>query len=129
MIDREDWNINKGFGDLLTGLIDNINKSARDGDIKLWFNSLRILYRNVAGHKRMDIKVMEEVDKSLKSVRDKLDFDNAITEQGRARQKLLVSEIKNELDEINIILITAMHKAGLILPTSKSNPNAAVFEI
>jgi 2C-methyl-D-erythritol 2,4-cyclodiphosphate synthase len=126
---EKDWNINKGFGDLLTGLIDDVNKAAREGDILLWFNSLRILYRNVAGHKKIKAKEMKEIDIELKEIRDKLNNPPAITNKGKAYQNHIQSDVKNSLDDINIKLITEMHKAGLILPIYKNTPEFAAMEI
>lgn len=128
MENQRDWNINKGFGDILTGLIDDVNKSAREGDVKLWFNSLRILYRNVAGHKKMDKEVMKILNTDLKDVAKKLDVEPALTGKGKALQHTQKSKVKNTLDEINISLITEMHKGGLILPIHKtiSPENAAL---
>ena len=119
-MDNKDWNINKGFGDLLVKLISDVNDAAREGDVKLWFNSLRILYRNVAGHKKVNAEEMETIDTKLRDVGKKLDVEPALTERGKAIQHLTKSEVKNVLDDVNINLITEMHKAGLILPINKT---------
>ena len=128
--DDRDWNINKGFGDILTGLIDEINLAAKAGDIVQWFNGLRILYRNVSGHKKVDKKAMEKVDTDMKALKPK--FANvqktAMTEVGKASQQGFKNDVKDKLDEINITLITEMHKAGLIFPTFKRRSDLSGLE-
>ncbi len=126
---EKDWNINKGFGDVLVGLIDDVNKAAAEGDVKKWFSALRILYRNVAGHKKIDKDIIKKIDNSLREVRDGLDMSSPMTEKGRAVLHMQESIAKDKLDQINVDLITEMHKAGLILPIYKSSPEFASLEI
>ena len=125
-----DWNINKGFGDILTGLIDEINIAAKAGDIFQWFNGLRILYRNVSGHKKVDKKEMKKIDTQMKELKKKLNTikKTALTETGEATQRVFKSNVKEKLDEINITLITEMHKAGLIFPTFKRRSDLSGLE-
>jgi hypothetical protein len=125
--DNQEWNINKGFGDLLIGLIEQVNKAAYDGNILEWFNALRILYRNVAGHKRMDAQVIKEINEDMLELRPKIDRRDPITEQGRAVQKVEQAKIKAALDEINIKMIAEMHQAGLILPV-KIDTRKAIYK-
>lgn len=125
---ERDWNINKGFGDVLTDLIIQVNEAARQGDLKLWFKSLRILYRNVAGHKKIDKKIMNNIDVHLRDVMKKLDSDDAVTEKMRAYQKVGLGKVSEVLDEVNVSLITEMHKAGLILPIYAKRAEFAALE-
>ena len=125
----QDWNINKGFGDLLTELIDNVNKSAKSGDVRDWFNDLRILYRNVAGHKKIKVDVRNKIDDKLHEVMKLLDQSNALTPTGQAFLLQQEHKTKEKLDEINIMLITEMHHAGLILPVQRRRPEYASMEI
>jgi len=128
MSDR-DWNINKGFGDVLTDLIVKVNDAAETGDIRTWFNSLRILYRNVAGHKKMSKDNIRKIDELLRDVKEKMEsYENAITETQRAYYKKQISKVKDNLDEINIMLISEMHQAGLILPIYRKRAEFGVLE-
>lgn len=125
---EKDWNINKGFGDVLTDLIIKVNESAAEGNIIVWFNSLRILYRNIAGHKKMNKEKIEEINTDLKDIRKKLGKKDAKTRTGQAFIDKGESDVKDTLDDINIKIITEMHKAGLILPIYKKRADYGAME-
>ena len=125
----EEWNINKGFGDVLTGLIDQVNQAAYQGDVLQWFNALRILYRNVAGHKKMNAEKVKEIDDLLLSMRDKVEHKDSITEIGKAHRRVDLKHVKMDLDKVNIMLITEIHKASLIFPVRMKKAEYAALEI
>ena len=125
----EEWNINKGFGDVLTGLIDQVNQAAYQGDVLQWFNALRILFRNVAGHKKMNVEKVKEIDDLLLSMRDKVEHKDSITETGKAYRRVELMHVKKNLDKVNIMLITEMHKAHLIFPVRMKKAEYAALEI
>ena len=125
----EEWNINKGFGDVLTGLIDQVNQAAYQGDVLQWFNALRILFRNVAGHKKMKVEKVKKIDELLLGLRDKVELKESITEQGKAHRRVELKHAKRDLDEVNIMLITEMHKAGLIFPVRLKKAEFAALDI
>lgn len=128
-MDNQEWNINKGFGDVLTKLIVDVNTAAQQGNIKEWFNNLRVLYRNIAGHKKVSKDVIELLDKEFKIVRNKMNMASPVTRQGKTYHQVLENEIKDILDEINIKIISEMHQAGLILPIHKNMPEYATLEM
>ena len=126
-----DWNLNKGFGDVLIDNIVDVDYAAKQGDIKVWFNSLRILYRNICGYKKINADTIKSVDKKMQQVKKDLDgLENpARTEEGKAGRMLKIRGIKKELDEINIELVSAMHKAGLIFPIQRQHPKYSGLEM
>jgi hypothetical protein len=131
MDNQTEFHITKSFTDMvLTPLIVDINTSAKEGDIMAWFNALRTLFRNVKGHQRFNKEIAEELDKRFKNVRDEMNkIKSPLTNSGQAYKKLLESNIKWDLDYINIELITEIYRTKMLFPTYKHNPNTAVFEM
>lgn len=128
---EKDWNLNKGFGDVLIDNIVDVDEAAKTGDVKLWFNSLRILYRNVCGYKKIDDTVITAVNKKMMECRKTLNYLDtpSLTADGKVEKRVKKLHLKLELDGVNISLISAMHKAGLIFPLHKYSPKYSGMEI
>lgn len=129
-LNSQDWNINKGYGDdVVVPQIVNVNEAARQGNVNTWFNEMRVLFRCVAGHEKMDPEQVKKLDKNMREVRDKYLKDKIpddITEQALYFDDIKTA--KTKLDDINMRLLTEMHKAGLLFTVAKTEATKKGFQ-
>ena len=71
----------------------------------------------------------EKLNKDLLEVRKKPDKPDSLTPKGKIFHQMQLQQAKQELDDINIHIITAMHQAGLILPLYKKRAEFGTLEI
>ena len=133
---KDDWNMNKGFLDHLVEIIIQVDQAAETGDVMLWFNRLRLLYRNVAGllrrtdnKKMVKCKSKQELDELFMEIKKLFPNRTPITSNELNIARVRTELIKSKLDELNVEIITAMHFNNLILPLSQADPSKAGLEM
>jgi hypothetical protein len=126
---KDDWNMNKGFLDELTRMINLVNQTSAAGDILLWFNNLRTLYRNAAPfiRKRDGCKDEKELDAMFHAVRQQLP-QLPKTANEKVYFDVRMNKVRLALDELNIELIRSMHTNRLIMPMGKDDFSKAALE-
>ena len=111
------WNLNKSFGDeIIIPRIQKIDESSERGDHIGWFNNLRILYRNIRGHPKINKKTIEEISKSMDELKSEIKMLDKAQKQNKLRK---IENIKEELDKINLNLISEIYTAKILFPTAE----------
>lgn len=113
MDNQIEWNINQGFGILLLKLIDEVNHASLRDNLE-WFNTMRVLFRNIEGIEKIDAEKMENLDKKMMLLSNRLNRPQAKTKEGRAFQLAGLKNIIKELDGVNRDLMKAINEANII---------------
>jgi hypothetical protein len=112
---KDDWNMNASFLEYCTGLIIEQGRYARIGNATLWASSMRELYRLVSG--LVLEKASIDLGNRFNELNELLENDSV-----QPNSSLLLARKQAALDkcdQLQIELISAMHKARLILPRSE----------
>ena len=125
-----DWNLNQHFSEIMKEVLLTANRRAMLGDLKGWFDSLRLIYINIFGDDKVDIKGLEIADELFKKTSRKLmELPDSRFIQLNEYQKLLERQVKSNLNTIHAQLLSLLYAAGRIYPSSKKDVRYASLDI
>lgn len=111
-----DWNANKGYLQLMIGYIAMAGEYSMTEDGKSLYKAIRELYKITKGI--IDPKISEQAKQDLDLTRPKLWVKNvdSHTSEGISHIQNRYEEAWENLEQIEVSLIGAIHKANLIMP-------------
>jgi hypothetical protein len=111
-----DWNANKGYLQLMIDYLALAGQSAIGDDHKVLYKTIREVYKLTKGI--IELGVSDKAKADLDLIQPKLWPKNIQpgTMEGKSRAENLKEEAWTMLEEVEVSLIGAIHKANLIMP-------------